>query len=51
MRKVYGFLPSLTKLLTSILFLSLSVSVAYAETRISGYVYDLSGNPLIRVSA
>lgn len=46
MRKVYGFFPSFTKLLTLILFLYLPVSVFSADIRISGYVYDLSGNPL-----
>ena len=46
MRKVYGFFPIITKFITIILFLYLPVSAAAAESRVSGYVYDLSGKPL-----
>ena len=46
MRKVYGLLPSFTKLVACILVLALHSSGAMAVGQVSGYVYDLSGNPL-----
>ena len=46
MHRIFGLLPSFTRLLTSSVVICLPVSAALAESHISGYVYDLSGSPL-----
>ena len=46
MRTIYGCFRAFPRLLTTVCMLILPAAMAYADTRVSGYVFDLQGAPL-----